>query len=281
MLPVNGAGGRVHTGGDTEVGHHIQFVTDEQGRRGQRRSPAEGPGGVRTGDVTLTVGPHRDQRRHLEPGGDVDHAVPIYRRRHVGEGGEEPSEEEGEEGTLSAWLRSDRGIVVRLRYQKGDVKREETTGKERVVVFEPDSVVGLYEGLARWELRKKALGMLDGEVRSYWALPGETRTLHWKQSKMNDMLALFLGARGVVAPKGFAYTYHSLRHMAASSMKAIGLSDRHIMAAGRWKALESIETYIDPYCKATGGCYRFFGYLLPPVDRLASLARKPSDMRQW
>ena len=56
---------------------------------------------------------------------------------------------------------------------------------------------------------KKALGMLDGEVRSYWALPGETRTLHWKQSKMNDMLALFLGARGVVAPEGFAYTYHS------------------------------------------------------------------------
>ena len=41
------------------------------------------------------------------------------------------------------------------------------------------------------------------------------------------------------------------------------------------------ETYIDPYCKATGGCYRFFGYLLPPVDRLASQARKPSDMRQW
>ena len=53
------------------------------------------------------------------------------------------------------------------------------------------------------------------------------------------------------------------------------------MAAGRWKALESIETYIDPYCKATGGCYRFFGYLLPPVDRLASQARKPSAMRQW
>ncbi len=108
--------------------------------------------------------------------------------------------------------------------------------------------------------------------------------MHWKQSKMNDMLALFLGAHGVVAPEGFAYTYHSLRHMAASSMKAIGLSDRHIMAAGRWKALESIETYIDPYCKATGGCYRFFGYLLPPVDWLASLARKPSDMsdmRQW
>ena len=178
-------------------------------------------------------------------------------------------------------LRSDRGIVVRLRYQKGDVKRDETTGKERVVVFEPDSVVGLYEGLARWELRKRELGMMDGVERSYWALPGETRTLHWKQSKMNDMLVLFLGAHGVVAPDGFAYTYHSLRHMAASSMKAIGLSDRHIMAAGRWKALESIETYIDPYCKATGGCYRFFGYLLPPVDRLASQARKPSDMRQW
>ena len=109
-------------------------------------------------------------------------------------------------------LRSDRGVVIRLRNHKGDVKRAELTGEERVLVFEPDAVVGLYEVLARWFLRRKALGLNDGVERSLWALPGEKRTLHWRQSRMNDFLSLILRVRNVKPPAGFKYSYHSLRH---------------------------------------------------------------------
>ena len=97
-------------------------------------------------------------------------------------------------------LRSDRGVIIRLRNHKGDVKRAELTGEERVLVFEPDAVVGLYEVLARWFLRRKALGLNDGVERSLWALPGEKRTLHWRQSRMNDFLSLILRVRDVKPP---------------------------------------------------------------------------------
>ena len=179
-------------------------------------------------------------------------------------------------------LRSDRGVVIRLRNHKGDVKRAELTGEERVLVFEPDAVVGLYEVLARWFLRRKALGLNDGVERSLWALPGEKRTLHWRQSRMNDFLSLILRVRNVKPPAGFKYSYHSLRHMAASSMKAIGVSDQKVKMMGRWKCIETVDdTYVDPACAATYGCYRLYGHLLPPLNRLEHLARRPEELRRW
>ena len=179
-------------------------------------------------------------------------------------------------------LRSDRGVIIRLRNHKGDVKRAELTGEERVLVFEPDAVVGLYEVLARWFLRRKALGLNDGVERSLWALPGEKRTLHWRQSRMNDFLSLILRVRDVKPPAGFKYSYHSLRHMAASSMKAIGVSDQRVKMMGRWKCIETVDdTYVDPACADTYGCYRLYGHLLPSLNRLEHLARRPEDLRRW
>ena len=149
-------------------------------------------------------------------------------------------------------------------------------------MFEPDAVVGLYEVLARWFLRRKALGLNDGVERSLWALPGEKRTLHWRQSRMNDFLSLILRVRNVKPPAGFKYSYHSLRHMAASSMKAIGVSDQKVKMMGRWKCIETVDdTYVDPACAATYGCYRLYGHLLPPLNRLEHLARRPEELRRW
>ena len=81
---------------------------------------------------------------------------------------------------------------------------------------------------------------------------------------------------------GFKYSYHSLRHMAASSMKAIGVSDQKVKMMGRWKCIETVDdTYVDPACAATYGCYRLYGHLLPPLNRLEHLARRPEELRRW
>ena len=63
--------------------------------------------------------------------------------------------------------------------------------------------------------------------------------------------------------------------MAASSMKAIGVSDQKVKMMGRWKCIETVDdTYVDPACAATYGCYRLYGHLLPPLNRLEHLARR-------
>eukprot|EP01048_Picozoa_sp_COSAG05_P024179 COSAG05_NODE_5566_length_1138_cov_1.967276_2_plen_78_part_00 len=56
-----------------------------------------------------------------------------------------------------------------------------------------------------------------------------------------------------------------MRHMAASSQSAIGVSDAKIMFLQNWASMKvALETYIDPLCPATAGCFRWYGWLLPP-----------------
>ena len=165
------------------------------------------------------------------------------------------------------------------------MKLDELTGRERVLIFEPDAVVGLFELLSRWEHVKRVTSAARQAVKgesSYYALAGETGSRSWKQSKMNDFLRTVLAVQGVVAPEGFAYSYHSLRKMAASSMSCIGVSEQRIMMLGRWKSMRAAnESYIDPACGDTFGCYRLFGHLLPAADRLVGVAKLPADMVQW
>ena len=90
---------------------------------------------------------------------------------------------------------------------------------------------------------------------------------------MNVFMAEVLTAVGVTAPDTFSYSWHSLRHAAASSAKAINVADSRIMWLHNWKSMQvAYATYIDPLCPATPACYRFFGWLLPP-----SLADLPVD----
>ena len=99
---------------------------------------------------------------------------------------------------------------------------------------------------------------------------------------MNDFLGVLMHWHGLVPPPGCAYSYHSIRHMAASSMKAIGVADQRVKMMGNWADMVTADKkYVDPACTDTYGCYRLYGHLLPAADRLVSVARRPADMRSW
>ena len=154
---------------------------------------------------------------------------------------------------------------------------------ERVLVFEPDAVVGLYELVKRWEFIRSSTGVAAEVARSdsYYALRGE-RSDRWTQSKMDSFLQVVLQQQGVEAPAGFSYSYHSLRKMAASSIKCIGVSDQRLQFFGRWKDIATAnDRYVDAACRDTYGCYRLFGHLLPAADRLCGVAKRRDDMCQW
>eukprot|EP01046_Picozoa_sp_COSAG06_P002533 COSAG06_NODE_90_length_24779_cov_33.515843_21_plen_289_part_00 len=102
------------------------------------------------------------------------------------------------------------------------------------------------------------------------------------QSKMDSFLQVVLQQQGVEAPAGFSYSYHSLRKMAASSIKCIGVSDQRLQFFGRWKDIATAnDRYVDAACQDTYGCYRLFGHLLPAADRLCGVAKRRDDMCQW
>eukprot|EP01046_Picozoa_sp_COSAG06_P056022 COSAG06_NODE_10472_length_1676_cov_7.212394_2_plen_174_part_00 len=53
------------------------------------------------------------------------------------------------------------------------------------------------------------------------------------------------------------FCYHSIRHMAASSMKAIGVADQRVKMMGNWADMVTADKkYVDPACSDTYGCYR-------------------------
>jgi hypothetical protein len=99
---------------------------------------------------------------------------------------------------------------------------------------------------------------------------------------MDSFLQVVLQQQGVEAPAGFSYSYHSLRKMAASSIKCIGVSDQRLQFFGRWKDIATAnDRYVDAACQDTYGCYRLFGHLLPAADRLCGVAKRRDDMCQW
>ena len=100
-------------------------------------------------------------------------------------------------------------------------------------------------------------------------------------NQMNCFMGEVLAAAGVTAPDSFRYSWHSLRHSAASSCKAINVADSKIMFLHNWKSMAvAYATYIDPLCPATPACYRFFGWLLPPA-RPRGLAGDTSGRRNF
>ena len=166
------------------------------------------------------------------------------------------------------------GHVVRQRSLKGEVLVDKLSGDEKVLMYPPNAVRGLVPLIRKWEHWRAALRLTEGDPRESWyRLPGETRSWSWTVSHMNVFMAEVLTAVGVTAPDTFSYSWHSLRHAAASSAKAINVADSRIMWLHNWKSMQvAYATYIDPLCPATPACYRFFGWLLPP-----SLADLPVD----
>eukprot|EP01050_Picozoa_sp_SAG11_P032839 SAG11_NODE_10862_length_797_cov_2.112696_1_plen_109_part_00 len=87
-----------------------------------------------------------------------------------------------------------------------------------------------------------------GKPRDSWyRLPDETNTWNWSVSQMNVFMAEVLAALDIVALESFSYSWHSLRHAAASSCKAINVADSKIMWLHNWKSMQvAYSTYIDP-----------------------------------
>ena len=160
------------------------------------------------------------------------------------------------------------GHCVRLRALKGEVLVDTLTGDEKVIMFPPDAVEGLVPLIQKWESWRRELGLDRGGNKkdSWYRLPGEEKTWNWNVNQMNVFMGEVLSAVGVTAPDSFSYSWHSLRHAAASSCKAINVADSKIMYLHNWKSMVvAYATYIDPLCPATPACYRFFGWLLPPA----------------
>ena len=164
------------------------------------------------------------------------------------------------------------GHVVRLRSLKGEIEVDELSGDEKVIRFPAGAVRGLEELIQKWEKCRQALGLTPGgrcasvAKESWYRLPGEEQTWNWNTDMMNKFLNDVLKALSLSAPDSFSYSWHSLRHMAASSQSAINVADTKIMYLQNWSSMRvALDTYIDPLCPVTPGCYRWFGWLLPPT----------------
>jgi hypothetical protein len=175
------------------------------------------------------------------------------------------------------------GHYVRLRALKGHILVDALTGDEKTLVFPQNAVVGLVELISKWEELRQVLGVCCGGVHagkardSWYRLPGESATWRWDVGRMNEFMCEVLQALQLAAPDSFTWTWHSLRHMAASCQSAIGVSNAKIMWLQNWASMQvALGTYIDPLCPATAAAYRWYGWLLPPsraeVDAAASAA---------
>ena len=132
------------------------------------------------------------------------------------------------------------GHLVRLRSLKGQILVDELSGDEKVIQYPPEAVEGLVPLLQKWMHWRRVLGLLGSGTKrdSWYRLPGETGTARWNVSQMNVFMAETLQALDIVAPDSFSFSWHSLRHGAASSEKAINVADSKIMWMHNWKSMQ-------------------------------------------
>ena len=80
---------------------------------------------------------------------------------------------------------------------------------------------------------------------------------------MNEFMKLAFASVGVVAPPGFKYTWHMLRHGATSAAAALEVADRRIKDFGNWSRTSvAYETYLHTVPTTTSGLH-FFGWMKP------------------
>jgi hypothetical protein len=175
-------------------------------------------------------------------------------------------------------------VVVLLRAEKGSVQTDALTGEERKIIFAAGAVSGLASLVRRWQARVDLnFDVAASGRRSWYALQSERNSLSWDVGKMNDFLTLVLDVLAVVPPEGFSYSYHSIRHMAASSMAAINVHESKMVDMQGWKSKRvALTTYVDPKCPVSAGCYFLFGHLLPPSEaEVRRLIERQPILWQW
>ena len=103
---------------------------------------------------------------------------------------------------------------------------------------------------------------LPADADSIYRLPLDPPA-KFQTGKMNEFMKLAFAGAGVVAPPGFKYTWHMLRHGAASVAAALEVAERRIKDFGNWaRKSDAYETYLHTV-PATASGQRFFGWMKP------------------
>ena len=164
-------------------------------------------------------------------------------------------------------------LFLRQRKVKGDkhdaVLESGDISDVPVLSIPAGCVAGLAGLIEKWDNIRSQLRLpttSEGQPSKvgYYRLPWEMRQAKWPQSKMNDFIKLACAACAVSAPAGFRYTYHQLRHGAATGMSSLGVPLITAKTFGRWSVSGTTyeTTYAHP-APATLGARRLFGWLLP------------------
>ena len=164
-------------------------------------------------------------------------------------------------------------LFLRQRKLKGeddDAVRESGDVSEAPVLSIPAGCVdGLVQLIEKWNSVRSKLGLpttADGlpDKVGYYRLPWEMRQAKWPQSKMNEFIKDACAACDVTAPAGFRYTWHQLRHGAATGMSSLNVPLVTAKTFGRWSlAGTTYETVYSHPAPATLGARRLFGWMLP------------------
>ena len=119
----------------------------------------------------------------------------------------------------------------------------------------------MISAVQQWLLLRTRLGPVSGD--QFWRLPWDKALT---ASDFNDMLTRSLTRRSLAAPKGFVFTYHSVRAGAQSEAAALNVPITVIRHQGGYAPGSKVPetTYIDPSCPPSPAGAAFFGWLRPP-----------------
>jgi hypothetical protein len=165
--------------------------------------------------------------------------------------------------TAATLLRSGHGsdvesdLLFQFRRTKGSTKNKFPA----VFRWPASSNPTLISAVQQWLLLRTRLGPVSGD--QFWRLPWDKALT---ASDFNDMLTRSLTRRSLAAPKGFVYTYHSVRAGAQSEAAALNVPITVIRHQGGYAPGSKVPetTYIDPSCPPSPAGAAFFGWLRPP-----------------
>jgi hypothetical protein len=145
-------------------------------------------------------------------------------------------------------------------------RQQRDNSKVKVLSLPADAAPDVVRLVEKYLAVRAQLQQLDSRVSdecdSVYRLPWDAPAKFTTGTMNTFMTVAFLGA-GVQAPPGFKYTWHMLRHGAASAAAALEVSERRIKDFGNWsRRSDAYETYVHTVPATTSG-QRFFGWMKP------------------
>ena len=140
-------------------------------------------------------------------------------------------------------------------------RRRRDNTKVKVLSLPADAVPDVVRLVAKFLAVRARLDLPD-DADSVYRLPWDGPA-KFQTGKMNEFMKLAFASAGVVAPPGFKYTWHMLRHGATSAAAALEVADRRIKDFGNWSRTSvAYETYLHTVPTTTSGLH-FFGWMKP------------------